>query len=357
MRYDRDRHDVFAVQEQIARDVATALSIRLSGTDSTTRLAERPTEDFEAYQLYRKGRYFQNLRREADLNRAVQYFADATQRDPGFARAYAGLADAFSELGIFGYARPHDVFPKARAAAERALALDPKLGEAHGALGQVLANYEWNWKAAEESFKTALVLDPKNAQVRIFYSAFLWAQSRGEEALAQLRVVREFDPLSPAGGLSARVQVSNRRPDAAIRDAEETLELYPRSELALQVLGHAYLQKGMNDKAIQAFRQTAALSGVRDSAHLAYAYAVTGHRADGQRLIETLVSSERNRYLPPFHIALAYAGLGDKDAAIRWLERGYDEHASFMEGLNVTREFDVLRSDPRFVALLKRMHF
>jgi serine/threonine-protein kinase len=355
--YDRDRHDVFAVQEQIARDVASALSLRLSGTDSTTRLTERTTADFEAYQLYRKGRYFQNLRREGDLQRAVQYFTDATRRDPGFARAYAGLADAFSELGIFGYARPRDVFPKARAAAERALALDPKLGEAHGALGQVLSNYEWNWKAAEESFKTALVLDPKNAQIRIFYSAFLWAQSRGEEALAQLRIVREFDPLSPAGGLSGRVQVSNRRPDAAIRDVEETLELYPRSELALQVLGHAYLQKGMNDKAIEAFRRAAALSGVRDSAHLAYAYAVTGHRADGQRLIETLVSSERNRYLPPFHIALAYAGLGDNDAAIRWLERGYAEHGSFMDGLNVTRGFDVLRSDPRFVALLKRMHF
>jgi serine/threonine-protein kinase len=355
--YDRDRRDIFAVQQQIARDVATTLSIRLSGTDSTTRLTERPTEDFEAYQLYRKGRYYQNLRRESDLHLAVQYFAEAGQRDPGFARAYAGLADAFSELGIFGYARPHDVFPRARAAAEHAIALDPKLGEAHGALAQVLFNYEWNWKAAEESFKTAVVLDPKNTQIRLFYSAFLWTQSRGEEALAQLRVVREFDPLSPAGALSGRVQVSSRRPDAAIRDVEETLELYPRSELALQVLGHAYLQKGMNDKAIKAFRQAAALSGVRDSAHLAYAYAVTGHRADGQRLIETLVSSDRNRYLPPFHIALAYAGLGDKDAAIRWLGRGYDEHASFMEGLNVTRGFDGLRSDPRFVALLKRMHF
>jgi len=355
--YDRDRRDIFAVQEQIARDVATALSIRLTGTDSATRLTERPTEDFEAYQLYQKGRYFQNLRQGDDLHRAVQYFAEAIQRDPGFARAYAGLADAYSALGIFGYARPHDVFPKARAAAERALALDPRLGEAHGALAHVMLTYEWNWKAAEESFKTGVALDPKYPQIRVAYAALLMGQSRGEEALAQLRAVRELDPLSPTGLLSGRVYVNTRRPDAAIRDLKEALELYPRSDLALQQLGHAYLQKGMNDKAIDAFRRAAVLSGIRDSAHLAYAYGVTGHRADGKRLIERLVASGRNRYLPSFHIALAYAGLGDKDAAIRWLERGYDERASFMDGLNVTPGFDVLRSDPRFVALLKRMNF
>jgi len=123
------------------------------------------------------------------------------------------------------------------------------------------------------------------------------------------------------------------------------------------LLGHAYLQKGMNDKAMEAFRRAAALSGVRDSAHLAYGYAVAGQRAGGKRLIETLAASDGSRYLPPFHIALAYAGLGDKDSAIRWLERAYNEHASFMDGLNVTPGFDVLRSDPRFVALLERMHF
>jgi len=157
--------------------------------------------------------------------------------------------------------------------------------------------------------------------------------------------------------LSGRVYVSSRRPDEAIRDLQETLELNPRSDLSLQLLGHAYLQKGMNAEAIDAFRRAAALSGVRDSAHLAYGYAVTGHRADAKRLIERLVASDGSRYLPPFHIALAYAGLGDKDAAFRWLERGYTEHASFMDGINVTPGFDVLRSDPRFAALLKRMHF
>jgi tetratricopeptide (TPR) repeat protein len=157
--------------------------------------------------------------------------------------------------------------------------------------------------------------------------------------------------------MSGRVYVNSRRPDDAIRDLQETLELNPRSELAIQLLGHAYLQKGMNDEAIDAFRRAAALNGVRDSAHLAYGYAVTGHRDDAKRLIETLVASDRTRYLPPFHIALAYAGLGDKDAAFRWLDRAYNERASFMDGIKVTPGFKVLHSDPRFAALLKRMHF
>ena len=355
--YDRDRRDVFAVQEEIARAIASALSVRLTGGNAPTRLAERPTEDFDAYQLYLKGQYFVTTRQRAALQRAVQYFVEATQRDTGFARAYAGLSSAYSSLGIFGFERPHDVFPKARAAAERALALDPNLGEAHAALAHELFTYEWNWKAAEESFKTAMALDPSSTLNRIPYAAFLWGQSRGEEALAQLRIMRELDPLSPTGLLSGRVYVSSRRPDEAIRDLRETLELNPRSDLALQLLGHAYLQKGMNDEAIDAFRRAAALSGARDSAHLAYGYAVTGKRADGKRLIETLVASDRSRYLPPFHIALAYAGLGDKDAAFRWLERAYNEHASFMDGLKVTPGFDVLHSDPRFTALLERMHF
>ena len=354
--YDRAAGDIFVVQDEVARNVATGLRIKLSGQGGQ-RLAKRYTDNVEAYQAYLKGRYFYNTRRRAELHRAVQYFVEATQRDPAFARAYAGLADAYSALGILGFERPHDVFPKARAAAQRAIGLDPNLGEAHGALAHEQFTYEWNWKAAEESFKAAILFDPKYPQIRLAYAAFLWGRSRGEEALAQLRVMRELDPLSPTGLISGRVYVSSRRPDEAIRDLQETLELNPRSDLALQLLGHAYLQKKMNDEAIDVFRRAAALNGVRDSAHLAYGYAVTGHRADGKRLIERLVASGGSRYLPPFHIALAYAGLGDKDAAFHWLERAYDEHASFMDGLEVTPGFDALHSDPRYTALLERMHF
>jgi serine/threonine-protein kinase len=355
--YNRDRRDVFAVQEQIARAVATALSVRLTGSDVPTVLAERPTDDFEAFQLYQKAQHLLGTRRRAEIHRAVQYYVEATQRDPSFTRAYAGLSSAYATLGIFGFERPRDVFPKARAAAERALALDPNLGEAHAALAHELFTYEWNWKAAEASFKTAIALDPKSPMTRMYYAAFLQGQDRGEEALAQLRVMRELDPVSPTGLMSGRVYVNSRRPDEAIRDLDETLELNPRSDLSFQLLGHAYLQKGMNDEAIDAFRRAAVLSGVRDSAHLAYGYAVTGQRADAKRLIGDLVASGRNRYLPPFHIALAYAGLGDKDAAFRWLERAYTEHASFMDGIKVTPGFDVLHSDPRFAALLERMRF
>ena len=355
--YDRNRRDVLDVQEQIARAIATALSVRLTGSGAPARLASRPTEDFEAYQLYLKGRYFFNARRRAELHRAVECFTQATQRDSGFARAFAGLADAYSALGIFGYELPRDVFPKARAAAERALALDPNLGEAHAALAHLMFTYEWNWKASEEKFKTSIALDPSYPNARIAYAALLQGQGRAEEALAQLRVMREIDPLSPAGLIAGRVYVNTRQPDSAIRVLQETLELNPRSDLALQLLGHAYLQKGMNTEAIDALRRAAALNGVRDSAHLAYAYAVAGDRDRAKSLVEALVSSGGSRYLPPFHIALAYSGLGDKDAAFRWLERGYEERASFMDGLKAAHGFDGLRSDPRFASLLERMHY
>jgi tetratricopeptide (TPR) repeat protein len=146
-----------------------------------TRLAERPTEDFEAYQLYLKGQYFVTTRRRAELHRAVQYFVEATQRDPGFARAYAGLSSAYAVARHFRLRAPARRFPKARAAAERALALDPNLGEAHAALAHELFTYEWNWKASEESFKTAIALDPKYPQTRIYYAAFLWGRVAGKK--------------------------------------------------------------------------------------------------------------------------------------------------------------------------------
>jgi serine/threonine-protein kinase len=355
--FDRNVRDVFAVQEQIGREVAAALSVRLSGNDAPTQLVRRPTEDFDAYELYLKGRYHVASRRREDLYRAIQYFTEATQRDPSFARAYAGLADAYAGLGLFGYERPRDVFPKARVAVQRALALDPKLGEAHGSLGHQLFIYDWNWSAAEGSLQTAIALDPKVPWVHTYYAALLNSHRRWDEALQQLRIARDLDPLARSSGMTGRVYVSSRRPDEAIRDLLEALEINPQSDLALQVLGHAYLQKRMYDESIVAFRRAAALSGARDSAHLAYAYAIAGRRDEATRIVQMLVGSERERYVPPFHIALAYAGLGEKDEAFRWLERAYSDRASFMDGLNVTPGFDILRSDPRFSSLLHRMHF
>lgn len=353
--YEREFRDVFAVQEQIARDIVEALSVRLAGGGVPGRLVEHGTDDLEAYQLYLRGRFLFNTRRRDGLLRARTLFEQAVRLDPSYARAYAGLADVYNTLGIFGYERPHDAFPRARAAAERAIALDSLLGEAHAALAHLRFVYEWDWEAAGPAFERAIALNPTYPEVRLFYSMYLHNTRRHEEALAQLRIARMLDPLVPTGALSGRVYVNTKQPDAAIRELHEALELNPQLDIAHQLLGHAYLQQGEHSEAIAAMRRAAELSGPRDSAQLAFIYGATGRPAEARRILRRLLDSAPQRYLPPFHIAMAYAGLGDADEAFRWLETAYDERASFMDGLAVTMGFDAIRSDPRFDRLLRRM--
>lgn len=353
--YDREFRDVFEVQEQIARDIVTALSVRLTGSGAPGRLVEYGTDDLEAYQLYLKGRFLFNTRQRDGLLRARTYFQQAIEVDPSYARAYAGLADVYNTLGVFGYERPHDAFPNARAAAEHAIALDSLLAEAHAALAHQLFVYEWNWKAAGPAFERAIALNPAYPEVRLFYGMYLHNTRRHDEALAQLQIARTLDPLVPTGALTGRVYVNTKQPDAAIRDLREALELNPRLDLAHQVLGHAYLQKGDYPEAVASMQRAAELSGPRDSAQLAYIYAASGQPTEARRIVRRLLATAPQRYLPPFHVAMAYAGLGDADEAFRWLETAYDERASFMDGLAVITGFDKIRGDPRFDELLQRM--
>jgi serine/threonine-protein kinase len=353
--YDRELRDLFAIQERIARDIVSALSVRLTRNGMPQRLVERGTDDIEAYQLYLKGRFLYNTRNHEGLLRARAYFEQAIRRDTSYARPYAGIANVYNNLAVFGYERPDVAFPKARAAAERALALDSTLAEAHAALAQQRFVYEWNWDAAESAFEHAIALDPGFQGTRNLYSMYLHVTGRHEAALAQLRIARELDPLVSIGPLAGRIYVNTRRPDAAIRELSEALELNPQLDLALELLGHANFQKGMYREAIASLERAAALSGPRDSAQLAYMYGVTGDTAQGRAVLQRLIGTQSQRYLPPFHIAMAYAGLGDADAAFRWLELGYQQRGSFMEGLAVTAGFDAIRSDPRFDDLLHRM--
>ena len=354
--YDSQLGDVFAVQDSIARSIASALRIKLTPRATGASLVRRATEDTAAHNLYLKGRYFWNMRQRDALFRAVQYFEQATRRDPSYARAYVGLADAYGALGILGYEPPRDVLPKARAAVRTALELDSTLAEAHGTLAHILFAFDWDWSAAIQQFDHALALDPANATSYYRYAILLQDRRRFRDAVASLEKARVLDPLNPLiPGLLGRTYVNARQPDKAIRALREALELNPNHDLALQQLGHAYLSKGMYDEALAAFRRAAELSGARDSAHLAYGYAVAGQPREGQRIVRALVASPKSGYVLPFHLALAYAGLGDSENALEWLERGYAERASFMDGVDVTEAFDTLRQDPRFVALLARM--
>jgi adenylate cyclase len=352
--YDRAAGDIFAVQEEIARATAEALRVRLGAGGG--RLT-RPATDLAAYELYLKGRNILNTRSGGErLLQAVRYFEQAAERAPAYAPAYAGLSDAYAYLAVFAYHRSHDAFPKAMAAARKALALDDTLAEAHASLAHALCVYDFEWAAAERAFRRAISLDPSYTFARIALAICLQDQGRFAEAVEHLEFARTADPLAPhVSAVLGRVHVNSRQPDRAIPALREAMELGPELDLVHQQLGHAYLQKGMSREAIASLRRAAELSGDRDSAHLAYVYAVTGARSDAERIVQALLDPAQHRDVLPFHLAMAYAGLGDVDAAFRWLERGYDERASFMDGVKVTPAFDVLRSDPRWERLLSRM--
>ena len=356
--YDREPADVFAVQEEIARAIAAALRVRLGAAGERAHLVARPTADLVAYELYLKGRYvFQTRTTGEGIVQAAGYFERAVARDPTYARAYAGLSDVYTRQAIFGYAPPRETFARAKAAAERALALDGSLAEAHAALGHVLCVAEYAWVEGERELRQAIALDPSYVFARGPLAICVASQGRVDEAIALLETARGLDPLSPTvNNLLGRAYVSAGRPDDAIRVLSQMLELNPQLDLAHQQLGHAYLQKGMGTEAIASFRRAAALSGPRDSAQLAYAYAVTGERAEAERILATLLApSRRGRGALPYHVAMAYAGLGDADAAFRWLDRGYAERASFMVGVKAEDGFARLHADPRWARLLRRM--
>ncbi|HUQ81491.1 MAG TPA: BTAD domain-containing putative transcriptional regulator [Gemmatimonadaceae bacterium] len=352
--FERPAGDIFAVQDEIARAVADALRVKLGAARAHT---QRPPASFAAYEAYLKGRHILNTRSSKErLLQAIQYFQHAAQNDPLYAPAFAGLSDAYASLAIFAYGRAGDEFPKAMAAARKALALDDTLAEAHASLAHALCVHDFEWTAAEREFRRSISLDPGYVFARIAFAICLQDQGRFDEAVSQLEAARTADPLAPhVNAVLGRVYVNARQPDRAIAALHEALRIGPELDLVYQQLGHAYLQKRMPNDAINALRRAAELSGMRDSAHLAYGYAVTGNRAEAEHIVAALLDATRNQDPPPFHVAMALVGLGDHDAAFEWLDRAYVERASFMDGVNVTPAFDPLRSDPRWATLVQRM--
>jgi serine/threonine-protein kinase len=353
--YDRGQADVFTLQEEIARAIVGALRVRLDAAGGPR--VRRATTDTAAYELYLKGRHVfaTQTGREGHL-RAERYFTEAIARDSTYARAHAGLSDVYMRMAVFGYVPPQATIPRAEAAARRAIALDSTLADAHVSLAHALCVGNFEWVEAEREFRRAAALDPGYPFLAAPYAICLSSQGRLDEGIAQLESALTRDPLNaPVLNVLGRAFVSAGRPDDAIRTLRQALDLNPLLDLGYQQLGHAYLQKGMRAEAIAVLRRAAAMSGPRDSAQLAYAYAMTGQRAEAERVVRALVDPAARRYLPPYHIAMAYTGLGDRDAAFRWLERAYTERASFMVGVKVEPGFAGLHSDPRWPRLLRRM--
>jgi serine/threonine protein kinase/Tfp pilus assembly protein PilF len=358
--YERKIFDVLAVKQDIAQEVTEKLRLRLSG-EERKQLIKRDTTNSDAYQLYLKGRYFWNKRSEEGFKRGIEYFNQAIEKDPNYALAYAGLAASYVLLGheLFSVLHPREAYPKAKAAATKALELDETLAEAHAVLAKARFRYDWDWLGAEREFKRAIELDPGYATVHQWYSHLLLPIGRPEESLAESKLALELDPLSLIINLHLGWHyLYVRQYDKAIEQLRKTLELDPNFALALLFLGQAYEQKAMHSEAIVEFQKAISLSrgGPVHVAALGHAYAVSGKRGEAQKVLERLIELSKRRYVPSYEISVIYAGLGDKEQAFAWLQKAYEERdSSWLGDVNVDPRFDDLRSDPRFTDLLRRL--
>jgi TolB-like protein/Flp pilus assembly protein TadD len=353
--YDRAVGDVFGVQQEIAGGVVRALRVTLA-QEASGSSGPPGTRDPIAYEHFLKGQFFRRQQTAEALDRAIGYFDQAIARDSGYARAYAGLADALALRVVFANRPPRTEHPRALRAAARAATLDPALADAHASLGHLAFTYQWDWAAADRELQRALALDSTLTVARLWHGIALLHRRRFDEAEAVLDRALAADPLAaPVRMTLGRVHLARGEPARAVVLFQSALELNPRFAYAHQQLGHAYLRDGRGAEARAAFAQAAALGGASDSAQLAYAYGVTGHRTEALALVRALLLSAERRYLPPFGVAMAYAGLGDADAAFRWLDRAVEERAALMDGLAVAPGFASLHGDPRWSRLLRRV--
>jgi TolB-like protein/DNA-binding winged helix-turn-helix (wHTH) protein/tetratricopeptide (TPR) repeat protein len=358
--YERDLRDVLAVQDDVARAVAGEIGVRLEPPATPgDRAAKLHTVAPEVNELYLKGRYFWNKRTEAGYVKAIQYFDEAIQLDPQYAAAYAGLADSYALLGSMANSTlPRiEAMPRARAFAERALALDESLAEARTSLAFVKMHFEQDWDAAEREYRRAIASNPSYVTAHHWYAYCLIAQARVDEALREIRRAQELDPLSLIINTDvAEMLYFARRHDEAIQQARKTLEMDPSFALAQRVLGLAYEEKGMYPESIAALQKLVEISERADYAlaALGRSYALSGNRAEAEKLLEELLAlktQDSGVFLGP---AIVYAALGNKDQALLWLEKLYQRRAGIIL-IKVEPYFDVLRAEPRFQALERRM--
>jgi serine/threonine-protein kinase len=355
--YDRELADVFAVQEEIARSIVSALQLRL-GQHSDSALAERPTRDLDAYDLYLKGRFAWNQRTGASLLLAAQYFKQAVQRDSGFARAYAGLADATLLLPQYSAVSPSVAWPEAKAAAAKALALDSTLAEAHTSLAYGTMLHEWDWTSAEAEFKRAIASDPNYPTAHHWYSDYLAGRGRIEEALKEMRRGLELDPLSRIIGTElAWIYCIKDRPDEAMAQIDKVLRLDPNFGHAYWVQSLAYLQLREYPKALKAIEHSEELSGFysQNETNKIWAYAGMGDTAAARRILAGLEERSKKEYVPGMIFAVAYTGLGDKARAIEWLNKGIDQRDAMMPENFYDPLIDPLRTDPSYAEVERRM--
>ena len=356
--YDRELTDIFAIQSDVALQIAAALQTELTHEEQT-RIRKEPTEDVEAYQLYLLGRH-SLLRWTGDgVLQGLNYLEQAVARDPGYALAYAAIAHAYTEvgLGIAGELSAREAYERARAAVTRALELDPGLAEAHAMLGFLKFVGDYDWKGAEAEFRRAIELNPNSGDAYDTYGLMLSALGRFDEALAAQRRAHELDPLSHRHDAATTLMRAGRY-DEALRLAARIIELEPEFALAYATQGWAYLLKGMPDEGLASLERASALSpeSTLFLAQLGQAYGRVGRTREARDVLGRLEELSRRRYVSPYHLAYVHAGLGEDELAMDWLERAYEERAGGVYGVKGSFLFASLRDHPRFKTLLEKMN-
>jgi serine/threonine protein kinase/Flp pilus assembly protein TadD len=357
--YDRDLKNVLSLQSEVAQAIANAVQAKIT-PEEKRRLSARPAVNPAAHELYLKGRHFWN-QRGTGLKKAADFFQRALNEEPNYAPAYAGLADAFALLGFYGFTPPRDVMPKAKEAARKALALDPDLAEAHASLGYVHIMFDWDFDQAEKEFQQAFKLNPTYGPARYWHSILLFVPGRWEEAIAEVKLGLEYDPLSVymQAHLGVTLCYAGRWAEA-VQECSKALEWDPNFLSARCALGASYYFLSGVDEAIRELQGAVEGSG-RDHWALAYlgaVYAASGNREQAEAIVRELEDRRKTQYISALHIATVYTQLGKLDEAFQWLEEAYQERSAFLFAVHRYTFIGTgsnLRHDPRFQDLMSRI--
>jgi serine/threonine-protein kinase len=352
--FDDQYTDIFAVEDAIAGKVADALKLRLASVSAGQ------TQNVEAYRLYLQGRLFQFRSTPQELRQAISFYEKATELDPAYALAYAGIADSYRMLPITSDVPADEAFPKSKEAALKALGLDDRSSQSHVALGYIYSWYEWNWPAAESEMRKAIGLDANNSDAHRGLSILLTVTGRHDEAVSEMRTARMLDPLSlPTNALEAQTLHYAGRDSEAIDRLNKTFEIEPNFWIARLMLARMYIGQGRWNEALAELEKarTASQGNTEVLSLEAYSLAHSGRADEARKKIEELKRKSDTNYVPSYNIAMAYNGLGDREQAIRWLEDAADRHDVRMILLKVEHKWDDYRTDPQFISIMQRLGF